>query len=292
MSSPTIVSIVTPSFRQAKFIEKTLRSVFSQTGDFFLDYIVQDGGSQDGTREILEHWDAVYQSAPVVLEDLGLVFRKGPEVGCLGLSYRWQSQKDGGQSEAINLGFSKATGTWGGWLNSDDYFEPGALERMRTLQGLTPRVLFGDCLCVDQDGKPQGPQIFRQRFFTLYHILYDRSLPQPSVFFPVALYREVGALRADYHYELDKDLWIRMLKRVQRFEHDRFFYSTQIYHPDSKSMGGDRPFALFAQEHDAILEAEKARLGALRPWYELRALGNKVVGKVRAVGRKLGKLKP
>ena len=282
-----MISIVTPSFRQAKFIEKTLRSVFAQEGEFFLDYIVQDGGSDDGTKEILERWDAVYSSGTITRETEALIFRKGPGIGCLGLSYRWQSEKDGGQSEAINSGFAKAVGEWGGWLNSDDYFEDGALERIRVLQGDSPRVIFGDCLCVDQDGRPQGPQVFRRRYFSLYHILYDRSLPQPSVFFPIALYKEVGALRTDYHYELDKDLWIRMLKKVKRFEHDAFFHSTQIYHPDSKSMGGDRPFALFAKEHDEILGAEKRKLGWMRPWYEIRSLANRALGKLRGARRKL-----
>jgi glycosyltransferase involved in cell wall biosynthesis len=288
MKHKTVVSIVTPSFRQAQFIDKTLASVFQQQGEFFLDYIVQDGGSEDGTKEILKRWEATFLTAPVVHNEQQLLFRKSPEIGCLGLSFRWWSEKDGGQSEAINLGFSRAIGEWGGWLNSDDYFEVGAIERARLFQGQRPRVVFGDCLCVDQDGKPQGPQVFRSKYFTLYHILYDRSPPQPSVFFPLDLYRQVGELRADYHYELDKDLWIRMLKTVKRFEHDNFFYSTQIYHPASKSMGGDRPFALFSTEHDAIHTREKQNLGWIRPWYELRSYAQKAIGKVRGLGRRLG----
>ena len=97
------ITVVTPSFNQAPFLEQTILSVLGQCYPN-LEYIVMDGGSTDGSREIIE--------------------RYAPQ-----LAY-WQSQPDGGQAAAINAGFARATGEILCWLNSDDYFLPGALHRI------------------------------------------------------------------------------------------------------------------------------------------------------------------
>ena len=94
------ISVVTPSYNQAAFVERAIGSVLSQTGDFELEYIVMDGGSTDGTVEILRHYDD---------------------------RLTWLSEKDKGQSDAINKAFKLTTGEIIGWLNSDDYYAPGAL---------------------------------------------------------------------------------------------------------------------------------------------------------------------
>src|SRR5208283_3575458 len=119
------ISIVTPSYQQAAFVEECLRSVLLQ--DYpNLEYIVIDGGSRDGSREIIA--------------------RYGPH-----LTY-WQSEKDGGQGDAINQGFARATGEILGWVNSDDMLLPGALfaAAHEFLNG-RPEIVYGDALNVYED---------------------------------------------------------------------------------------------------------------------------------------------
>jgi glycosyltransferase involved in cell wall biosynthesis len=115
-SAPPVptVSIVTPSFNQGVFIEETIASVLSQQGDFYLDYIIMDGGSTDDSVEIIKKYDRL--------------LREGSwPVACRGIAYRWTSGKDAGQADAINKGFAIAAGEILGWLNSDDTYLPGAV---------------------------------------------------------------------------------------------------------------------------------------------------------------------
>jgi glycosyltransferase involved in cell wall biosynthesis len=108
-------SIITPSFNQADFIEETIRSVIYQAGCFDLEYIIMGGGSPDGSVEIIKHYSS---------------FIAGPHFKprCNNLSFTWRSEKDSGQSKAINKGFTKATGDIINWLCSDDLLAPGALQ--------------------------------------------------------------------------------------------------------------------------------------------------------------------
>src|SRR6185369_4878244 len=117
MSFPKI-TIVTPSFNQGRWIEQTIRSVLDQ-GYPNLEYIVLDGGSTDGSSEIIERY-----------------------AGSLAF---WASEPDGGQAAAINRGFARATGSLLGWINSDDLLEPGALALLAAEHRATPdAVLLGD----------------------------------------------------------------------------------------------------------------------------------------------------
>jgi glycosyltransferase involved in cell wall biosynthesis len=107
------ISIITPSFGQARFLERTILSIWQQEGDFELEHIVIDAGSTDGSLEILKQYEKLYK-------DHQFKFK------CRDFSFQWTSESDNGQSHATTKGFSKSTGQILSWLNSDDTFVDNA----------------------------------------------------------------------------------------------------------------------------------------------------------------------
>jgi glycosyltransferase involved in cell wall biosynthesis len=183
------LSIITPSFNQAQYIETTLRSVLDQ-GYPRLEYQVMDGGSTDGTVAILERY-----------------------AGRL----RFVSEKDGGQSAAVNEGFRRTSGEVIGWINSDDFYAPGALGEVGAYFADHPEVdwICGRCPIVDAEGHIIKSWITRYKEFWLKRYSYRRLLienfiSQPAVFFRRRLLDRVGPLDPDYHCAMDYHLFIRM----------------------------------------------------------------------------------
>ena len=187
------ISIVTPSFNQARFIRATIDSVLSQ--DYpNLEYFVMDGGSTDGTVEILKSY---------------------------GNRLNWVSEKDHGQGDAINKGLRRSKGEVIGYLNSDDIYLPGALKRVGEYYSATGADwITGDCLTIDENGhKSRHNWIFSyyKRFLMALYSpltlrLADSMLPQPSTFWSRKAYERVGEFDVKYHYALDYDYWLRMAK--------------------------------------------------------------------------------
>ena len=202
------VSIVTPSYNQAAYIEETIRSVLLQ-GYPNLEYIIIDGGSTDGTVDIVRRYERW-------------------------LAY-WSSEPDKGQGHAINKGFDKATGEIFGWLNSDDRYCKGALELVgrRLLAAGDVAFLYGDCDVIDSKGsklnhiKSQsgGPAEF----------LASSYIPQPSTFFRRTAWEVVGGIDATFHYSLDYDLWLRMMLEGLQSLYVPVTLSCFRRHDDSKS---------------------------------------------------------
>jgi glycosyltransferase involved in cell wall biosynthesis len=180
------VTIVTPSFNQAEFIEATLRSVLLQ--DYpNLEYIVVDGGSTDGTLEVL------YKYAPLL--------------------DHWVSEPDRGQAHAINKGLMRASGEIVAWLNSDDYYTPGAVARAvaHYIAEADLDWLYGDCLLVHH---PEGTlEPCPSRSFDFASALDgDCPISQPSVFLRRSLLDRIGLLDESFAYAMDYDLWLRASK--------------------------------------------------------------------------------
>jgi len=182
-----LVSIVTPSFNQADFIEETLCSVLEQ--DYpRIEYIVIDGGSTDGSVEII---------------------RKYADR----LAY-WVSERDAGQSDAINKGLRRATGDIVAWLNSDDYYVPHALTAAVQCLVAHPEagMVYGNVDVVDAHG-----QVLKRGVGSDYdlarQLLQEIIVPQPAAFWWRRVTEDVGYLRTDLHYAMDWDLWLRIGRR-------------------------------------------------------------------------------
>ncbi|MFZ5884734.1 MAG: glycosyltransferase family 2 protein [Chloroflexota bacterium] len=179
----TLVSIVTPSYNQARYLEQTLRSVLEQ--DYpRIEYIVIDGASTDGSVDILKQYADR-------------------------LAY-WVSEKDSGQAEAINKGLARARGDIVAWLNSDDFYLPGAVTAAVKAFEAHPEagLVYGDTVAVDE----QGEFIHFPRYaqWTLEDLLTFHILGQPAVFMRREVLLQAGFLDPSFHFLLDHQLWIRM----------------------------------------------------------------------------------
>jgi glycosyltransferase involved in cell wall biosynthesis len=207
------ISIVTPSYNQARFIEQTLRSVLLQQYPK-LEYIVMDGGSTDGSVDVIRRY------APW-------------------LSY-WASERDRGQAHAINKGFQKCTGQVICWLNSDDYLLPGALWTVGTLlaDGTGRYALAGHCLKLYQDGRPavllEGRYENRRRLLEFWK---GYQMHQPAIFWRREVFEVVGLLDEDLHLILDFDYWARIARRFSFVNVDAVLAASN-YHDEAKT-GGD-----------------------------------------------------
>jgi glycosyltransferase involved in cell wall biosynthesis len=213
------LTIVTPSFNQAGFIERTLASVAAQRGPFEVEHLVIDGGSTDGTLEVL---------------------RRHPGL-------RWISEPDRGQSDAINKGFRMATGDVVAWLNSDDRYEPGALAAAAEALGAGARWCFGECRVIDEDDREIRRLVSwyknrQSRRYSVARLLGRNFIPQPAVFFRRDLLEEVGGLREDYHLAMDYDLWLRFARVAEPVFVPRPLAAFR-WHGGSKSGAGYRRMA-------------------------------------------------
>ena len=189
----SLVSIITPSYNQAQFIEDTLDSVRNQTYDD-VEHIVMDGGSDDGTVEILEEYEQY--------DDYDL---------------RWVSEPDGGQSDAINRGFERSDGDIVAWLNSDDvYFDVGVLRRVvEYFQRYSEDIIYGDLAYISKDSTIEAVDV--RPPFDATKLPYRILIGQPATFFRGEVVAE-ERLRVDLHFSMDYEYWLR-LARNYSFRH-------------------------------------------------------------------------
>ena len=185
------ITVITPSFNQGQYLEETIRSVLLQ-GYPRLQYIVIDGGSTDGSVEIIRK----YQDK--------IAF--------------WVSEKDGGQAHAINKGLARATGDIIAYLNSDDYYLDGTLSRVADLFNRRPDLdLFhGRCRIVDQYGSKVDQRVGSIKRYDEILDLWDvwwkrRNFVQPEVFWTRRIGEKVGSFREDLHLVMDYEYWLRIL---------------------------------------------------------------------------------
>ncbi len=185
------LSIVTPSFNQAKFLARTAQSVLSQSGEFDLKWIVIDGGSSDGTVELLRS-----------LNDPRLT---------------WISEKDRGQAHALNKGLQLADGDIIGWLNSDDLYLPGTLAIVVEAfsRDQSAQWIVGSYQIIDESDRVIRPSIsrYKERGLWKYEfrsLLRENFISQPAVFWRSDFGRQVGAVDESLHWTMDYDLWLRM----------------------------------------------------------------------------------
>jgi len=208
-----LVSIVTPSFNQARFLERTIRSVLAQT-DAEIEYLIVDGGSTDGSLEIIKKY----------AERLAW----------------WVSEKDKGQTDAINKGFAHAHGDVLAWLNSDDTYEPNAVnEAMAFLQSHPEAgMVYGDANFIDEDDRNIGRFPAMQTDYTKLRRGYVH-IPQQASFFRADLWRKVGPLDLSFYFAMDYDLWVRLAHVSPLVYLPGSVWANFRLHSDAKTISAD-----------------------------------------------------
>jgi len=221
---------VTPSYNQAAYLEQTLISVLEQ--DYpRLEYFVVDGASTDGSVDVI---------------------RKYADR----LTW-WVSEKDSGQAEAINKGLARANGEIVAWLNSDDYYLPGAILGAVKAFHENPDVIlvYGNMLAMDEHGDTINMLKYNQ--LTLEDLLCFQIVGQPAVFFRREAYERAGGLDPSYHYFLDHHLWLRIALQGQILHMDETWAAAR-YHPEAKNR---MKAAEFGREAFRVLDWEQNQPG-------------------------------
>lgn len=228
MNSAPLVSIITPSYNQAGFLEQTIRSVLAQEG-VSIEYLIVDGGSSDGSLEIIRRYSQR-------------------------LAW-WVSEPDNGQAEAINKGLQRARGDYVAWLNSDDLFLPGAVSTAAALLEAYSDLgmVFGDAITIDPLGRPLNRLSFGD--WGLDELIGFRIICQPAVFMRRSLLEKIGYLDPSYHYMLDHQLWLR-IARVAPIRHTAALWAAARQHPGAKNVAQAPGFGKEALRIRAWMETQ------------------------------------
>lgn len=219
MERSPLVSIITPSLNQGKYIEETILSVLAQDYEN-VEYIVIDGGSTDGTLDILRKYDG---------------------------RLTWRSEPDNGQSHAVNKGLRLARGSIIGWLNSDDTYTENAVGEAVSFLKANPRhaMVYGEADIVNERGKRIGA--YETEPFDLERLSKHCPICQPSAFIRAEVLAEAGGLDERLHYCMDMDLWIRIGRKYEVGYIEKPLAKSR-WHAASKTFG---------QRKAALIEAMK-----------------------------------
>lgn len=260
-----LISIITPSFNQAMFLERTINSVITQDYSKF-EFIIIDGQSTDETCTVIDkHIDKI--------------------------SY-FLSEKDNGQSEAINKGLLQSTGDIISYLNSDDVLLPGALRIVSNTFNREPHVdiIYGDYIIIDdQDHVLNTKKEIAFDFNMACMIGFGAIIPQPATFIRRRIFERVGAFREDLHYTMDADYWQRAALAGAKFMHVPYFLAGFRSHCGSKTHSVDTNVMMYWQnEKEALLRQSYNQLwfskivpypysSFIRKFYRLKRVFKKLV---------------
>lgn len=221
MSNKPLVSIVMPSHNQSQYLESALKSLFDQ--DYSnIEYLVADGGSTDGSLEILQRFADKFAW--------------------------WVSEKDAGQSDAVNKALRQAKGEIIGWLNSDDLLHPGAVTAAMRAFAEHPEasIVFGDVDSIDASGQRINCMRFGPR--RLRDLMGFQIISQPGVFIRRSIIDQAGLLDPDYHFLMDHQWWLRLVQLAPAVYIPGPVMASARFHADAKNV---------AQSHKFVEEAQR-----------------------------------
>jgi glycosyltransferase involved in cell wall biosynthesis len=237
VSKTLLISIVTPSFNQASYLDEALRSVQSQKYPN-LEHIVVDGGSTDESVQILKDYSTQAEWKHL----------------------RWISEPDDGQSDALNKGFRMARGEIIGWLNSDDVYRPSCLHHViEAFQRFKDAdIIYGDYTWIDSEGRLL--QLRRETSFSEFVLLYHRVLyiPTTATFMRRRFIDEGNLIDKSYRYSMDYEFFVRLTTKGYRFKHISSLLADFRWQPDSKSSKAPQ---LQFSELNAALAAHRSWVG-------------------------------
>ena len=222
------ISIITPSFNQVDFLERTLLSVLDQ--DYpNIEYIVIDGGSTDGSVDLIKKYEHR-------------------------LAY-WVSEKDRGQAHAINKGFERATGDWVAWQNSDDTYYPGVFSHLASVakSNSALQLIIGNMNLIDRDdGLLRDLRYVRPTYKSL--LSEGMVLANQSAFWRRSAHQELGLLNESFDCAFDYDWFLRLLANSRSTEHVNATWGALRVHGDTKTSNRQD---VFEREFEQILSGRE-----------------------------------
>lgn len=226
-----LISVITPTYNQAKYIEKTILSVLAQDYSNF-EHVIVDGGSTDGTIEILKNYPHL----------------------------NWISEKDGGQTEALNKGLRMAKGDIIAWINSDDYYFDGVFSEIATyfIENPTEKVVHGNAkMGIESTKHTIDLKHYTYDFEEILQYWYGATMPtQPAVFFKRELIAKYGYFDETLKYAMDFEYWCR-ISRFHRFNHINKFFSYYLLHNQSKSGEANDWTQFYPEWHQVYMRYRK-----------------------------------
>jgi len=219
MENQPLVTIITPSFNQAKYLASAYRSVVLQTYPN-IEYFIVDGCSTDGSVEMIRSWAEAKNTR---------------------LKW-WISGKDKGQADAINKGFSRASGEIVAWLNSDDLYMKDAVEKAVGIFKVNPEVglIFSDVFSIDAESKLIN--VMRYGDWGLRDLMAFNIIGQPGVFMRMKALENAGYLDSEYNYLLDHQLWLRIASK-NKIQHVNDFFAAARFHSEAKNVAQTEGFS-------------------------------------------------
>ena len=259
------VSIVTPSLNQAQYIEENILSILSQ-GYPNIEHIIIDGGSTDGTIDILKKYDHLI----------------------------WVSEPDRGQTDAINKGLNISTGEIWAYLNSDDFYEKGAIHRAVNYIQNNPKVdmVYSNCYRLEHGIKKRYLSVP----FNYGYLLYLKHLiPQQTVFIRKRVLNKVGSFDTDLFLTMDLEMWLRIGQdHTIRYVND--FFATFRIHDAAKSSNPEWGETIYPSELQKLYAKyrrdERLPTFILKNYYALKKKFMRLIGEIKFMlwGKEANKL--
>jgi glycosyltransferase involved in cell wall biosynthesis len=236
------ISVITPSFNQARFLEKTIRSVLEQ-GYPRLEYIIVDGGSTDGSVDIIQRYAGH-------------------------LAY-WVSEPDRGQSDAINKGLRRATGEWVAWQNSDDIYYPGVFHDLAVAAARHPEVglIIGDMMLIDENDRPLRDIRYVKPSYNAL-LAEGMLLANQASFWRRQVQEQIGFIDEELHCSFDYEWFLRLTQATTGAHVDRLWGALRLHGETKTSLQAQR----FQDENQKILVGREMPHWQ-RALYKLRRLG-------------------